>query len=329
MGFQPVVLSKSLKNAAALPYYARLLMSWKRADMFLTIYPYFCYPTFGSNPLRRIDERLMRYLHTSANGVGSVLYVVDLPIEQILAVQRQALVDKKAYQIERQVFRSFDILCVFNEQMKKFINERYDISKDKFVEFGVLDHSATFAPLETDPHTGRWRIAYAGDWDRIRVGDWAKELPQTSTICYEFMGKNWGCVFALGRADIVYRGSINDDDSLLRYISANADFGIIEMPPLTKRYSNYGSTSKFGAYVAAGVPILVSSGCTYIASLVTKYGIGLVFNSLSDIPLLTQDLSASLYADMRKHCLELGRKLRTGYFFKRAIAESLHKLGLP
>jgi len=328
MGFQSVVVSKSLKNAVALPYYARLLTSWKHADILLTVYPYFCYPTFRSNPLRAIDERLIRYLHASTNRIGSILYVVDLPIEQILSVQMQASVDKKAHQIEREVFQSFDILCVYNSQMKRFIIDRYDVSHDKFVEFEILDHgTAVVPPSEKTIGRSMRKIAYTGNWTKQYVGEWVRNLPKAENITYEFTGMNWGWISDLGRSDVVNKGFMSDE-GLLCYISVNADFGIIEMPLVRKEYSNYGSTSKFGTYVAAGLPILVSSDCTYIASLVRKYGIGLLFNSLSEIPALIQNLSASEYGDMRRHCLELGQKLRTGYFFKQAVTTSLHKLSL-
>jgi len=86
--------------------------------------------------------------------------------------------------------------------------------------------------------------------------------------------------------------------------------------------------SKFGTYLVSGIPILAPSDYTYMTSLVKKYKVGFVFNSLEQIPTLLTQLSQAQYEEMRARCTELGQKLMNGYFFKRAVNASLRKLGI-
>jgi hypothetical protein len=327
IGFQIIAKSKSIKNTAALPYYVSLIRSWRNADVLLAMYPYFCYPAFKSNPFRRLDDWVLRLLHRIGDHVRSILYVVDLPLEQLRSVQRSELIDKKASRVESLVFDSFDVLCVFNEFMKNSIIKRYSLPSSRFVQFQFLDRiSSCLPPARREFDRDNCTIVYTGSWDRFYVGDWVKDLPRSESVSYELFGRNWDWVTSIGRSDISPLGCYSDDD-LLDHISTRANFGIIHMPSSRIEYAKNGTTSKLGTYLVAGLPILVGSDCTYIASLVKQYRIGCVFDSLSEIPSLVRDLSQSDYSEIRSNCLELGQKLKQGYFFKKAVIASLDKLG--
>jgi len=45
--------------------------------------------------------------------------MIDLPIEQSIAAGKEENIDRKAYEIERRILESSDVLLVFNENMKK------------------------------------------------------------------------------------------------------------------------------------------------------------------------------------------------------------------
>lgn len=329
IGFHTVVASKSLKHALALPYYARLLRSWQLADVFLAVYPYFCRPDFKGNPLRILDKWLIKFLHQLNSKVHSILYVVDLPLEQLLAVQMEHLVDRRSRRVEADIFHGFDILCVFNTFTKRAIMDQYDVPEDNFVEFEILDHIARDVPRAKKAlDRSRWEVVYSGNWHRSYVRDWVKDLPQTDNIHYEFTGQDWDWITRLNRKDLLPVGFFPDDERLLEYLSAKVGFGVVYYPDRRKGYANYTSTSKFGTYLVAGLPVLVQSDCAYMTSLVRKYGVGLAFDSLEEIPSLLAGLSQTQYEEMRERCTELGQKLRNGYFFKRAVDASFHKLGI-
>ncbi|MFQ5885467.1 MAG: hypothetical protein ACE5IO_10260, partial [Thermoplasmata archaeon] len=231
--------------------------------------------------------------------------------------------------VEEILMKSFDVLCVFNEQMKKAIIGRYDISDKKFVEFEILDYGVVFSPSKgKECETSRWTIVYAGGLDKKYLGEWVKDLPRSEAMRYEFIGTNGDWLSEINRGDFIYRGFMNPEN-LLNHISRNAHFGIIGMASdAWREYCNYGTTSKFSAYLSAGLPLVVSSEYVYISSLVKKYGIGLLFDSLNDISARVQDLSASDYERMRNRCLRLGERIRTGRFFKRAVSRAMNRLGM-
>lgn len=327
IGFETQIMSRTRLNGGLFQYYSRLSTSFRQADVFLAVYPVVCNPT-RLNFLRTPERYLLRLSRRLRSRPGTILYIVDLPIEQALASGTKLGIDKEAYNVEKDVFESFDVLCVFNESMGQSVSRRYGVPADKFVEYEIQDHATNFVPpRDGKKRFDKWTIAYAGNYSEGYVGRWVRELPQTQAIRYVFRGRNWNWVSELGRSDIFAQGFLTDAP-LLEDLSRNAHFGIINAPSEEwVRYYNYTSTSKFGTYSAAGLPILVSSKCRYIASLVSKYGVGLTFNGLDDIPSLVTQISQSNYEEMKIRSLDLGEKVRTGYFFKRAMRSAMDKLG--
>jgi hypothetical protein len=171
-------------------------------------------------------------------------------------------------------------------------------------------------------------VFYIGYGDKRYAGEWMSRLRKVDYVRYEFLGLNWDWLWQLNRDDLTWH-FLGTQQEVCDYMHANADFGLIAYAGGMSDYYKYACPSKFGAYVTAGVPILVKSDCPYVASLVRKYGIGLPFHSFDQIPGLAKALSESQYEKMRNACLRLSDKLFNGYYFKRALAESLQVLGAP
>jgi hypothetical protein len=328
VGFRPLIASKSIRSSLLLGYHLRLAASWNSADVFLGMYPYLLSPIRSENRLRTFDISVLSVLERLSNRNRSLLYVLDLPIELYSAIGARAVIDRQAVQIEERIFKVFDMLIVFNEHVKNAIVEKYSIPRNKFVLLEIFDHGVdTTPPTERNFNMGTRCIVYAGEWHESRVGKWPTELPRAENTHYEFSGKNWGWISSLNRDDLVYRGPENEHE-LCTYISTRADFGIIMTSSEGMKKYAVGNTSKFGLYLASGVPVLVTSECTHIASLVKKYDVGIVFNSLNEIPHLIRSLSTLEYNCLRKRCLRLGEAIRNGHFFKRAVRECLQRLGV-
>ena len=310
------------------PYhYAKLFLSWISPDVFMTTYPFFCrYCVRKSNPLRTADELLYALLRRLKGNTRTILFLYDLPIEQAVAMGRFHLCDEKSYQLEHRILQCFDILCVFNRRTRTVISERYGIPSERFVEFELPDYG--IAPSFRERRKiweGKWRVMIAGNGERRYAGEWINQLEHVDNIRYEFLGPNWDWLSKTGRSDVTYR-FLKSRQNLCDYMHVNADFGIIAYSESMSRYFEYACPSKFGAYVAAGLPILVSSDCTYPAHLAKKHGIGLVFYSYKQLPEMIGRLSESEYDIMRDRCLRLADKICNGFYLKRAVSESLHKL---
>lgn len=316
IGFEPIILGER-KNK--LRYYTRILKFWRKTDVVLAMYPYICPPEVTNNHFRTLESSLINKMNKNR---FSILYIVDLPIEQRLATTGDTYaMDRKAYEIERKIFESFDMLCVFNEYMKRAIQQKYKIQSNKFIEFEILDYGVKFNPAKTeDLPEYKYKVVYGGS-DKDYISSWMKDVPKVKNIEYEFFGSNGGWINDFGRQDIIYKEFLPTID-FVKYISTNAHFGIIARN-FKNNYYNFTSTSKFSAYLVAGLPILVPSQYTYISSLVKKYEVGFCFSSFTEIPQIIDDLTQPRYNKIRSNCLKLGEKIQNGYFFKKAVGEAL------
>jgi hypothetical protein len=315
MGFDSIEPGKTLKLAAQ--YYAKLVGAWIGSEVFSSSYPEIRAGTLG----RDLNALLLDFLHALPKKPRSVLYIRDLPIEQNIALGNP--IGNEHYTIEQKILKSFEVLCVYNRNVRETIAQRYGIEGDRFVEFEILDYGIDLTPTARKIPTKSWTIVYAGNCHSHYLGSWFRHLPH-SAISYEFLGPN--CDWVSDRREVSYAGILSRQD-LARHISAKAHFGIVMYSDSLREYvSKYTSTSKFSAYIAAGLPVLVPADYGYLSHIVRKYGVGLVFNSLEELPSLIEHLAWTEYEAIRNRCLELGLKLRKGYFFKSAMNHALRKL---
>lgn len=312
---------KTMKRA--MNYYASLCGAWVSSRIFLSLYPIIGGTIVAPNRWRAVDPYVLRFLRKLPKRASSILYVYDLPIEQNIAAENP--VDKKAYALERMILECFDILCVFNKNVRETLVRRYGIESERFVEFEVLDYGVDFVPpVIKAPADAGWTIVYTGNCDSQHLGSWVKELPYSPDFQFHFLGP--GCNWVSDRSDIIYKGLLGTTEDLARYLSAKAHFGMVASSDSYRKYYEYTSTSKFAAYIAAGVPVLVRADYEYLSSLVRKYGVGLVFGAYEELPSLIRKVTWSEYTVIRDKCLKLGLSLRSGRFFKTAVSHALEKL---
>lgn len=325
MGFD--VVTPRTVNAAT--YYGKLFQTWMTSDIFLAMYPYFGSPLAISNPMRTVDRSLIPILKKMRKQTKSILYVVDFPLEQIFTPEDEELVDNTGIQLERTLFSEFDILIVFNKYMKDRIIEKYGVPADRIVEFEVLDYSVDFEPQATRELKKVRTIAYTGGSNRQDfVLTWFKDIPRSPSLKWEFFGTDGEWVSSYGRDDMMSHG-FQTAEQMAGLLGSRADFGIIcnKVDEKIDQYHNYGSTSKFAAYITAGVPLLVPSRYAYISELVRKHDVGWVFNSPQEIPTIVEKITPAEYIHVRNHVLELGMRLKSGYFFKNSVTEAMTRLG--
>ena len=253
-----------------------------------------------------------------------ILYVFDLPIEQHISVGNEIFIDQKSYLIERELMKCADKIIVFNEKMKSRIQERCELSDDRFVFFEILDYGVEqpdYLDKEYDPPIA---VAYAGNLSRKYVGNAFLELPVNEKINYHFFGYDGEWISDLS-VKFRYEGYF-DPLELAPRMSRIAHYGLIlrdlKNPKFTE-YHKYGSTSKFSAYMVSGLPVLVPKTYEYIAQITHKYGVGLIFDSPKDLDSLILSVSEDEYRTMRLNAYDLGEKISHGYFFKKAVSRAI------
>ena len=291
-------------------------------DIVLALYPYIC-STIRSNRLRTIDCML---LTNFIRNKLFILYVVDLPIHQNLAFNNQKVIDEKSYLLEKKIFKSANKICVFNENMKKTIQEYTSIEDEIFIEFEILDYGVRTSLAKEIIFKEHMNIVYAGNLNSGQLKNQFSYLPQVEGLSYNFFGIGGEWIESFKRNDLYYHGALSPEE-LLKQISSTSHFGLIIRDLNNTQSVDYHqlvTTSKFSAYTVAGLPILVPTHYSYISSLVNKYRIGYSFSSLQEIPeIVSRSFDTGEYYNIRKNCLDLGLKIKNGYFFKKAIDSAL------
>ena len=289
-------------------------------------YPAIC-SVLTSSLLRRFDAAVLKRL---ATGQNLILYVTDLPILQNFAFRGGREVDKTARKLEGELFRLASRICAWNETMATFLNNEYSLPRSKQVLFEFLDFGVSGSPIQGRPPGSESTIVLAGNLIEQQLGTKIRALPASSDLRYEFYGPDGSWISHLSRPDIHFMGSI-PPAKLVGQLSRRAHFGLVLRDYEDARVLQYlelGTTSKFSAYMVAGIPALVPRRHQYLSSLVERYEVGYVFDDLKDIPAVTKLAKATDYEQRRENSWTLGRKLSAGFFFKKAVREALKSLGV-
>ena len=311
IGFAPIKLETLPK------FITRLFLNHFNMECVLAIYPYIYSPLKTSRRRTLNCFRLTNFVRKKF----FILYVVDLPIHQNIAFDDLKVVDKKAYRLEKKIFESASVICVFNKLMKETIQEYAHVPDEKFIEFGILDYGVKIPRPKKIKLEVPVKIVYAGNLEKRFMYSSASALPPAKGINYKFFGLDGDWINALERQDMEYCGALQPEE-LLSHISTNAHFGLIGRDlnnTHQTHYHNLGTTSKFSAYMVAGLPILAPSSYSYISYLTKKYKIGYSFDLLQELPEIVSEVNSDEYGKIRENCLKLGDKIKEGYFFKRAI----------
>ncbi|HEX7393096.1 MAG TPA: hypothetical protein VF374_09160, partial [Thermoplasmata archaeon] len=295
----------------------------------LSVYPYISSPIRKANPYLSLEKRYLPLLRKMNKKTKTVLYIVDLPIDQAIANGQPDVATKAAYKAEEKLLKNTDILMVFNDAMKDLIKERYGIEDQRFVEFQTLDYGVNVSVFKEKELPRKRVVTSIGTLaNKKTLGALIDGIQEHEDIKWEFYGQEGEWISGLGRTDIVYEGFSFDQAELAQHLAEKSHFGLIwrEPNPLLDKYHSLTSTSKFGAYVSAGVPVLVPARFAYISALAREHEVGIVFDSPSDIPRIVAGTTPKEYAHIRDKCLDLGAKLSSGYFFKNAVEEAMKRL---
>lgn len=92
-------------------------------------------------------------------------------------------------------------------------------------------------------------------------------------------------------------------------------------------YNQFNNPTKLSMYLAAGLPVIVSSK-TYHAQLVKKHGIGLVVDDLNNMDAIFSSMTAQDYQKLVDNVKKWQEAVSEGFFIKRALISMLRALEL-
>ena len=290
-----------------------------RKGIVLLVYPKFISPTHYKY------LRLRLLVHRLLNVRKKVIYYVpDLPVEQAksLTLPLKENVDS----FEKRILDQADYLLVFDSAMQDTLTEKHGILESKFVYFEMLDYIIENPPKPTAKDTKNGVvIVFAGSLKRHAMEKSIAELPKGVDVAinYHFFGPNgdWTDGF---RSDLIYHGS----RTFFEIVSEvkNYHFGLIlaSLSEKMTRYMELTPTNRFSLYMASGVPVIVPRSYRYMARLVDRYNVGLIFDKMDELPdLIAKGIES--YDDFIPGIEKLQKRVTTGYHLQTSLSKCLEE----
>lgn len=253
------------------------------------------------------DKQLYtRTIHNPVTWIHDIDYI---------RLQKEAL---KNFELD--FFNRSRLVVVHNEVMAAELM-REGIDPTRIIVLELFDYLAKGDVPDQGPMHEVPQIVYTGNLDKSQF------LWQLSPSSMSYDLHVYGTLEKkLSSPPIHYHGALPPDEvpntisgDLGLVWDGDQDAGDAQSP--SKNYTRYNNPHKLSCYIAAGLPVIVWSQSA-AARLVSRYNIGYTIDSLADI----NALDFSDYEEKRKNTIELGKKVRSGFFTRRAMDEVLHRL---
>ena len=197
------------------------------------------------------------------------------------------------------------------------------IQKEKIVNLELFDYLCDDVQYKDNNPKEGLTVAYAGNMDK------APFITQLESEKMNFVLKLYG-----RQSDnlkliekVVYAGKANPD-KLPNFLSASAglvwdgNIDTSDESDLLKKYTKYNNPHKASGYLAAGMPVIVWSKAA-IWNFVKDNNCGYCVDNIYDI----NDIDLSDYAEKKKNAIEISKKIRSGFYTKKAFAAVIDYLG--
>lgn len=213
----------------------------------------------------------------------------------------------------------FDKIVVHNNQMRKFLFDHFGILIEKMVVLQIFDYliPGDFKPLQVDEKHMK-NCIIAGNLIRDKAA-YVYKLPPLPD--FELYGINYEDSHV---SNIHYHGSYLADE--LPYHLCGG-FGLVwdgdEVDICSGAwgsYLKYNNPHKISLYLACGIPVVIWEKAA-LAGYVTSNKVGITINSLEELSQRLNDISNEQYNTLKNNAIELSKKLRTGYYTKKALNE--------
>lgn len=213
-----------------------------------------------------------------------------------------------------------DVIMVPNENSRRILNSDYGMNVP-MVSVGVWDYlsDGSFPSFSESDNTGAGgAVAFAGNLDK------APFIDDLGHVDLHF--KIWGSGGKKGvPANVGFMG-VEHPELLVKKMGACA-WGLVWDGPSIDTccgkmgaYLRFNNSHKCGLYLAAGIPLIVWAGSGMV-DFVTKHKVGICVSSLSDAADVINVMSGMEYAEYKRNVLRVGKKVRSGEYFLRALDE--------
>lgn len=283
-----------------------------KGDVILIQFPTIEHSIFLSSVLRDLRKR------------GAKIYFLLHDLEYIrLSVPGNEDMTKsksKRLELEQRALHFGNKIIVHNEAMIEKMVE-LGFNRKKLVSLEIFDYlipefsDSEFAERKIDKAEP---VIIAGNLRKEKAA-YVYNLPET--VEFNLFGVNYE---AEEKKNIHYMGSFMPNELP---VSLTGSFGLVwdgdESSTCTGVYGEYlkiNNPHKTSLYLASGIPVIIWSKAA-LADFILDNNAGIVVDSLYDIPEKLKEMSESDYKRLKMGAEELSKKLRNGYFTKKALAD--------
>ncbi len=287
----------------------RALSKAKKGDTVVMQFPVINHTVLLDAAVKKLKHR----------GVRIIALVHDLEILRLSLVTDVSPV--KRWRLKREelsVLKLFDKIIVHNTKMIDYVTKVLDIPSERLINLGIFDYLAPDITIQRYDMQNFRSVIIAGNLSETK-SKYVYDLPDTCN--YQLYGPNF-----TGKTgdNICYNGSFPPEQlpSVLK-----GGFGLVWDGTSAKtcdgvlgEYLRYNNPHKTSLYLASGIPVIIWDKAA-LADFVKQNCCGITVESLYDIPKTLDSLSESEYKKMCDCTAVIGKRLRDGYYTKKAVGE--------
>jgi len=290
---------------------------------------------------KKLIYKLKKIVYTLKNTISTDILIVQFPYttsifmtsfakHKICFIHDLACLrnfNMKLKNKEIKFINSCEYVIAHNNRMKEFLTEN-GVNHEKIFVNNIFDYLAD-GNIKNKKEFNREKlsISFVGNVNKKKTPFLYQLDPKKMNF------KLFLCGIGID-SDIndkeIYRGQFKPEELL---DNINEDLGLVwggtfddsdmfgDDTDSYKRYTKYNNPHKLSCYLAAGIPVVVWEKSA-MAEFVKKNNVGYTINNIYDI----NNLDLSEYNVKKENAINIGNKLREGYYTKQVINQVLNKI---
>lgn len=312
-------LNSVQKKIGLLRYINRNYHEWKKAlsrvkfgDTVLFQYPPLYWTVIG-----KITRDLKK------KGVKTIAVVHDM--DSLRWGSNRKFIKKYSYYEDVFGLKQIEKIIVHNSEMKAKMCSM-NFSNKNMISLCMFDYIWDYKEYENireDRFKKDLPVVIAGNLAEEKA-EYIYRFKEKTAVKYNLYGSQLDKTI-LENIDYNYKGTVSPNELPGKI---EGSFGLVWDGTSTNmcrgeygEYLRINNPHKFSLYMAAGIPVIIWNQAA-LAGFVEKYGLGFTVNSLEEISDKINEISDDEYEKMKKNVSRFSKKVREGYFLKRALKKA-------